>query len=694
MITNRKKEATAIACAEKSLDSRYFDVASWCRKYAENEKKHTGGRKRKTRRRRYLTVPAAFDIETSRIGADADGNPNTIMYIWQMQLGLDCTIYGRYWQDFLAVVRIIADTLYQLDKQTEDDWRLVCYVHNLSHEFQYFAGIWKFAPEDVFVVRSRKILKCDMGKLEMRCSMLQTNMSLAAFTAKMGAPHAKAVGDLDYSVTRYPWTDLTEQEMHYCVNDVRGLVESIMIEMQNDGDDLYTIPMTSTGYVRRDARAAIYQYGIKYIRRLLPDYETYKALRDAFRGGDTHANRYYVGITLHDVKSVDMSSAYPAVQCECRFPVSPLRREPEPNVQKLKTALKYGKAVLMRVAIWGLKQLDPRWGMPYIPLAKCAGAVHYVNDNGRLLSAEYLEITITDVDYKIILAEYSYTGLQVLDMWTAAYGELPRKLQEVIKYYFTAKTTLKGVEGQEYLYMKSKNKLNSVYGMTAQDPLPACWHWTGTEFENCDPNPAATYEENKEHLFLPYQWGVWTTAHTRRRLKIAQHAAGEGCVYCDTDSVKYVGECNLDKYNHEVVELAEFSGCCAKDPSGHKHYMGVYEQEKTYAEFKTWGAKKYATTYEIGGPITTTIAGVNKKIGGQELAEHGGLEAFRPGFTFEKASGKLIVYNDDPDMPPIIGPDGQIVEVTRNLSICDNTYTVGITDEYASLLGLQREVDV
>ena len=59
-----------------------------------------------------------------------------------------------------------------------------------------------------------------------------------------------------------------------------------------------------------------------------------------------------------------------------------------------------------------------------------------------------------------------------------------------------------------------------------------------------------------------------------------------------------------------------------------------------------------------------------------------------------EASGKLIVYNDAPDVPPIIGPDGQIVEVTRNLCICDNTYTVGITAEYAKLLGIYMEGEV
>ena len=682
-----------ILCADHLEAASAFDVSAWLLKYADGEKKHTSGRKRKTRRRRYIPAVTAFDIETSRVCTDDNGNPQTIMYIWQMQLGLDVTIYGRYWAEFLDIVHQVEVTLYALDKETGDDWRLVCYVHNLSHEFQYLAGVWNFAETDVFVMKSRKVLKADMGKIELRCSMLQTNMSLAAFTSKMSAPHAKAVGDLDYSITRYPWTPLTDQEMRYCVNDVRGLVEALMIEMQNDGDDLYTIPATSTGYVRRDARKAMYEYGIKYIRRLLPDFETYKALREAFRGGDTHANRYYVGVLLHDVKSVDMSSAYPAVQCECLFPTSPFQRK-DATVENLQKALKYRKAVLARIAIWGLRQRDMKWGMPYIPLAKTRAACEYVNDNGRLLSAAYLEITITDIDLQIIMQEYDFDGMKVLDLWQASYGELPRKLRDVVKDYFRAKTELKGVEGQEYYYMKSKNKLNSVFGMTAQDPLPSGWKWDGRDFINDEPNPEATYEANKDHLFLPYQWGVWTTAHTRLRLKIAQHAAGPGCVYCDTDSVKYLGVCDLGDYNQEVEESAEFSGCFARDPKGKRHFMGVYEQEKTYAEFVTWGAKKYATTYEKSGPITTTIAGVNKKIGGVELAKHGGFDAFKPGFTFMEAAGKLIVYNDAPDVPPIIGPDGQIVEVTRNLCICDNTYTVGITAEYAKLLGIYMEGEV
>ena len=224
--------------------------------------------------------------------------------------------------------------------------------------------------------------------------------------------------------------------------------------------------------------------------------------------------------------------------------------------------------------------------------------------------------------------------------------------------------------------------------MTAQDPLQVnCVYDKGEWSQECD-NPEAAYDDRKEHLFLPYQWGVWTTAWTRYRLKIAQWAAGKNCVYCDTDSVKYVGAIDLSAYNAAVQKRAQDGGASAVDPKGVAHYMGVYEQERDYAEFMTWGAKKYVVTHRKGGPLTTTIAGVSKKRGGLELALWGGFDAFRPGFTFCAAAGNLVVYNDFPTLHEI-EVDGHTIQITRNLCICENTYTVGITGEYARLLGLR-----
>ena len=653
------------------------------------DRKHTKGKKRKTNKRRlYVNMPCAFDIETSRVCVDANDNPHTIMYIWQCQLGLDITIIGRTWDEWLNFTGAISDYL-QANSGPQGDWFLCMYVHNLAHEFQYLSGVLDFGPSDVFASKPRRVLKCDNRAIEYRCSMRHSNLSLDAWGKQLGAPHAKLTGALDYTKVRYPWTPLTSTELAYCVNDVRCIVECLLIEMNRDGDDLYTIPLTRTGYVRRMAREAMYKWGIKRVKRLLPSWELYQMLREAFRGGDTHANRYYAGLHLENVGSVDMSSAYPAVQCECYFPMTPFRKEPS-SVQRLMQCMRHGKACLMRLQVKGLRQRFKWWGFPYIPLAKVRHCEGYINDNGRLLSAEHFEITITDIDFRIIAKEYDWDAINVLDLYTSEYGKLPKPLTDCVKESYTGKTSLKGVAGQDLYYVKAKGDLNSYYGMTAQDPLQL-----DTLFDEDDPNnlwsectddPEGSYNEHCPHLFLPYQWGVWTTAHTRKRLKIAQWAAGKNGVYCDTDSVKYMGNIDLAEFNKSVKQLAKDNGACATDPKGNIHYMGVYEQERSYAEFMTWGAKKYATTYKKGGPITTTIAGVSKRKGGLELALWGGFEVFKPGFTFCLAAGNQVIYNDRPNVPDFV-VDGHTVHITRNLCICDNTYTLGITDEYAKILG-------
>lgn len=609
------------------------------------------------------------------------------MWVWMLQFGADITVVGRTWDEYKRLCGVI-------NQWCEDkDLHFVVWVHNLSYEFQFLSGIYPVTNDDVFAVKPRKVLRCDIGRIEYRDSYLQTNMSLDAFTHKMGVAHGKLTGELDYKKVRYPWTPIEPDELPYCLNDVRGLVEAISAEMELDGDNLYTIPMTSTGYVRRDVRKSMWPIVDRMVQPILPTPDLYKLLLSAFWGGDTHANRHYSSRLLEHVKSADKASAYPAAQCTNLFPVSRFWHE-EPSTRALRHCIMQRRAFVMRIAFYNLRQKYQWWGFPYIPLSKCSYAEKPVLDNGRILESSCIVIACTDIDFDIIRREYDFDGVRVLDLYSAKYGRLPRKLTDVVKKYYTAKTELKGVEGQELYYMKSKNKLNSVYGMTAQKPLRPVVEYDGTSFTETEIGesdlPEALAKAYK-NAFLPYQWAVWTTAHVRKSLKDMQWACGRLGVYCDTDCVKYVGNVDFRQINNELRQKAKAAGAYATDPSGKVHYMGVFEQEQEYAEFMTWGAKKYATTYKKGGPITTTIAGVNKKRGGPELEKAGGFEAFRPGFVFRDAGGTDLIYNDTPDVAPL-NIDGHRLEITKNAVLLDGEYTLGITSEYANLIGYEMEV--
>lgn len=644
--------------------------------------KRKQGNQRTKKRVKYKDIITAFDIETTRL-ADIE---QSVMYIWQWQFDEDYTVVGRTWEQFAAFQRKIAKIL--------DDSVLVVFVHNLSYEFQFLRGIYKFSPDEVFAIKSRKVLKCNMhGCFEFRCSYIHSNMNLDTYTKKMGVKHKKLTGTFDYEKIRYPWTELSNDELAYCVHDVQGLVEAIKIEMEHDGDNLYTFPLTSTGYVRRDAKKAMANVSYSFVKNQLPDYEIYKMLREAFRGGNTHANRYYANYTLHNVHSVDRSSSYPDVMCNCKFPISEFYRLGDlPYKDVVKLIEKRNKALIMRVAITGIYLTRIDWGCPYLSISKCRHIENALEDNGRILSADYIETTLTDIDLRIVLQEYSFTDIRFFDVASSRYGYLPSPLISTICQYYHYKTELKNVPGQELLYMKSKNKLNSLYGMCAQDPVKQSILFINNDFQEQNEEEAKLLLEHNKKAFLAYQWGVWVTAWARYRLEegiILAHGDIENpnspqFVYCDTDSVKYLGDIDLTVFNRQRITDSKRSGSYATDPAGITHYMGVYEKEHDMCEFRTMGAKKYVYRETPEDKLICTIAGVSKSLGGKELESHGGITAFHEGFTFEQAGGLEAVYNDDVDT--VIYVEEHSLHITANVVLRPSTYTLGLSADYKRLL--------
>lgn len=643
------------------------------------------GNPRTRQKTQYRDVITAFDIETTRI----EEIEQSVMYIWQWQFGDRCCVIGRTWDE-------LEEFILQLTAGLEIPQRIVAFVHNLSYEFSFLRGVHAFAAEDVFAIRSRKVLKAVWGNIEFRCSYLHSNMSLAEYLKKMGAPHQKT--ELEYERQRWSWTELTPEELLYCVNDVRGLVEAITIEMQTDGDTLYTFPLTSTGYVRRDAKRAMRQVPHSWITDQLPDLETYHMLREAFRGGNCHASRFYAGQTVHMAHSADRSSSYPDVLCNCKFPVSAFHLWHDCDLDELMLLIdKRRRAVLARVAITGLELRDPYWGSPYLSRDKCRNIIGGDYDNGRILRADYLETTITDIDLRIIVEEYSALDMVFTDVRHARYGPLPEPLLEECREYYRRKTDLKGVPGQEVYYTKAKNKLNSIYGMMAQNPVKQSIIYTQMgvldQYGELDYYPEANEPESalldkyNRRAFLVYQWGCWVTAWARLRLEEGirlAHQPGAEFIYCDTDSVKYLGEIDWSSYNADRVRDSVEHRAFADDPAGERHYMGVFEQEHDMEELRTMGAKKYVC--RIDGKLICTIAGVGKRAGAAELEAAGGVDAFREGFTFRGPAGGLeAIYNDAPEITSYT-VDGHTIPITANVVLRPSTYTLGLAADYERLL--------
>ena len=107
------------------------------------------------------------------------------------------------------------------------------------------------------------------------------------------------------------------------------------------------------------------------------------------------------------------------------------------------------------------KKSTPR---PYLSLARTE-SIGFRCDNGRLLYADFSRMALTEIDLEIVLAQYDYDLIDVKSAMVAQKGYLPEEYKQVIRKYYHNKTILKGddTEDGKYIYMKSKNMLNSIY---------------------------------------------------------------------------------------------------------------------------------------------------------------------------------------------------------------------------------------
>lgn len=627
----------------------------------------------------YINVVCSFDIETSLLHINDD--EHAIMYIWMFDIDAKYQIIGRTWEEYARLTSVI-------NEFCGDRLKLVIYVHNLSYEFSFLQGIFKFKQEDVFAVKSHKVLKATAGCIEYRCNYLRTNMSLAKWLDKLPVEHKKKVGYLDYSIVRYPWTPLSEREMEYCLNDVIGMTEGIKVDLANNNDTLISIPLTSTGYLRRMIKASMRNYPHYRLQSTIPPLEVYRFLRRAFEGGDTHANRHFAGRIIENVENHDRSSSYPAVQCNEMFPVGRWRKAKIQSVDTLQNLSKYNYAFVVDITFSNIVMRDYYYPDPIISRSKCWENEGVVVDNGRVLKANKISITVTDVKYFDICNVYSWDSIIIGDIYYSRYGRLPREYTSIIMEQYMLKTKLKNVSGQEYYYNKAKNIVNSCYGLSAQDPGKITYDFVDGEFLPSAEGVDEKYLHAQKGMFLSYAWGVWTTAWARHHLlegiNVVYNQNGY-VYYWDTDSVKHSPGIDFTDYNNKRIMECLKSGASAEDSKGKLHHMGVYEQEQNYKSFKTLGAKKYAYEDE-NGDLHITIAGVVKSEGAKELAENGGLEAFEEGFCFVKAGGTKVKYHTNINFKYDTGEG--MVRITDNAAVTPTTYRVGITADYHHLLDL------
>lgn len=617
--------------------------------------------------------------------------PKATMYIWMLSVD-EVVYYGRTWKEFVQF-------LDKLEKNCKK--RKIIFVHNLSFEFQFFCTQLKI--KEVMSRTSRKVMTCTLAdyNIQFRCSLYMTNVKLAKLPEIFGLSVEKMVGDLDYSKMRHSLTPLTDKELAYCEHDCLVIYEYIKTELLTY-ERVDKIPITSTGKVRKELQKLVMK-DMKYRRIVRESINTrpsvYNMLIEAFAGGYTHANYIYSDEVISNVDSYDETSAYPYVLVTHRFPSKVFSETNITTVEDMDRQYAY----LVRVTFYNIRC---KYYNNFISSSKCNNIVNATYDNGRIIRADEISITLTDVDFRFICDTYDYDYYIINQAYESLYNYLPDKYINFVLDKYVNKTQFKGVKGKELEYMKEKNKFNSLYGMTVTNMVrddvfydnDAGWY----EKPLTDTNIFEKLLEEQKKSFLSFSWGVWCTAYARDNLLRRVIALDDHVVYCDTDSIKLVqgyDKSIFEKYNKSVEDKIKyvanllkipFDRYCPADSKGRTHLLGVFECETdagrnvTYDKFITQGAKKYAV--EKDGEIEITVSGVPKS-GAKCLHS---LEEFRDDLVFDyKYTNKnTLMYNDNQAPFDLVDYNGVKYTVTDKSGVCllPTTYKLGKALEYSNLL--------
>lgn len=563
-----------------------------------------------------------------------DYQQRACMYIWQMAFGNnDTVIIGRTWGEFLSLLDYLkcvfdlSDTrkiiIYDFNYHYEwgfiknyftwDNEKYGCLMTDRVTYYTNTAGIYKPDPE----MPSGISIQSFKGFLFKDACVLAGTKEENLPKIMKNAKTRKLTGSLNYELTRHSKTELTNDELAYCIYDVILLNEYIQEKIDEYGS-IVDIPMTKTEETRRRIRDKVlytnpnikskkdYKF-IKY-RKFLDDmkidFKQYQMIRRAYAGGFTHANYGRARQVWEDcVMSADIASSYPAVMVCKKYCMSPYKRvQVQDKSQFWMYIDKY--SCLFDVVFYNIRPRhddvdfdlvdniisiskchsneykDENGILHNAPIFECEEDSPFVNNNGRLRHAKKIVLTINEVDFDNICLFYDFDDFDIDNFYIAKKDYLPKDLILAVLDLFDIKTKYKPFDGTDtpegLAYALSKVDINGIYGMASTDPLKMSYELDNSDGYYVLKSLEQKYQDDPDaynnllsemlsnkldskNQFLCYQWSHLMTSYARQNLFRAIEASGINHVYSDTDSEKFIkNQKTLDfikEYNKEIDEL-------------------------------------------------------------------------------------------------------------------------------------------
>lgn len=638
----------------------------------------------------YYNTFATFDIETTKLTNELwnKKQPEMMHYFnhtfcWSVWCE-DCFIFGRAIDDFFQMLSAL--------RQFIGETILVWYVHNLAFEFnnnidffykcEWVEGFWRNATTPLFI---------RLKSYEFRCSAQLTHKSLRQIGNEIGL---QKLEDFDYDRKLGIYDELSGNDVDYSMRDVKILWLFLDAECTrycdklNKTKNIAYLPLTQTGYVRNDIKKNFSRTnsGKRLLKNTALSREMYQTIRPAFYGGDVHANFRCIGIEQrfdaeHQGMHVDLKSAYPWAICTKDFCLNYSEWCYGCDEYLLKEWLKNPETgIIAELNLYDV-MIKPRHipYIPYDPQNVKSVQLNTVDDNGKVVCADAITITLCDTDIRLILDTYEIGSIEVKRIFTGVKKPLPYSIVSTVVDYFNRKTTLKDVKTGdpekdayiEYLYSLSKQMLNGIYGLFATQLENRTFYVDPVTFEI-----KAGELEYEQAKILPYQIALQVTAYVREAIAgfcsfLAKHSDCEFW-YCDTDSIfckkNWRTEMYVELWNEERRKESErlsllYWNIIPKTPKGKDQVLGSFDIEEDFngaTSFCTIGSKRYYIGY-ADGTYQVTFSGLrgtkrkfNKKLNRwengrntQRLVDMFG--SMQKAFQAIKTDGVLLPYEEGVD---------------------------------------------
>lgn len=222
--------------------------------------------------------------------------------------------------------------------------------------------------------------------------------------------------------------------------------------------------------------------------------------------------------------------------------------------------------------------------------------------DAKIYSADSITFFLNELDFELVSQCYTYDTIEVLSLYVADKGQLPKYVRKVAEECYAAKETRSGVDK-----IWAKMCTEVIYGACAKGLY-------GIQDK--------AWKDFRDKAILSPYWGMWTASHARYALISFAILLGSDWLYSDTDSIffknPYLHVQLIEKYNE--ARRAIMYKYCAENGIDYNVFseLGTFTYEDgsnkdkfVISAFKSLGPKRYI--FSIGKKIVPKIAGFKKQ---------------------------------------------------------------------------------